>query len=525
MARCRFSSSFSTSSSLPLRLLLLLLGAILAAVLVLPLPSVANSIHGDGGGGSGGLIPTTAVALMQPQPQQQQRARGDAVAGASSHNGHHHRDDGNDNDAVDEVLRRAERQREASERTVLHVARARAEENALRRGRDAAQNARKQRSSPLPPPPPPSSAFVWRGRGDVRELAEALDQGTKERRKRNARLIADAEALFAAQRARTNWRARAALDSATAAAAATAALDDTSPALGPHHHRHRHRRHETSPPDERDGGDGDGDDARLAESHLMQRALFMLLYAEPYELDVRLYALRLLQHVCHGMEAALDLHAFGGLSTIADALDDRNATIRAVAAHALATASQNNPQVQAGAVAAHALPRLVEHAARDDEARDVRASCLFAILSLVENEQARRDVLMRTAAIMHAIAEALDESAVGGGGGGSGGGDAAAAPGASALSRRMQQREAAGAEEEAEWREAGAAPWRAVRRALTLARFLVEHDDAAGTWRTAMHVYHIGARADAVLAVAAKAADADVQLVAAQFLRALYARV
>merc|ERR1711871_1922081 len=91
-----------------------------------------------------------------------------------------------------------------------------------------------------------------------------------------------------------------------------------------------------------------------------------------------------LQDIVEQIDQALNLHKIGKLTVLIEMLRDDKADFRAHAAEVIATASQNNPKVQAVAINAGALAFAAHLFVHDPEA-NVRVKALLLVSCLVRN--------------------------------------------------------------------------------------------------------------------------------------------
>jgi hypothetical protein len=104
--------------------------------------------------------------------------------------------------------------------------------------------------------------------------------------------------------------------------------------------------------------------------------------------SARIRSLLVLEDLCHDVADADELHRAGGLRAVIEAMDDELDHVRASAAWALSTCTQNNPAMQNASVELGVLPVLL-HLAAEDTA-DVCSRALLALNALLELNEARR---------------------------------------------------------------------------------------------------------------------------------------
>jgi hypothetical protein len=101
----------------------------------------------------------------------------------------------------------------------------------------------------------------------------------------------------------------------------------------------------------------------------------------------RIRSLLVLEELCHDMADADELHRVGGLHAVIAAMNDDLDHVRASAAWALSTCTQNNPTMQNASVELGVLPVLLHLAAEDTV--DVCSRALLALNALLELNEAR----------------------------------------------------------------------------------------------------------------------------------------
>lgn len=138
------------------------------------------------------------------------------------------------------------------------------------------------------------------------------------------------------------------------------------------------------------------------EFDILKHSLHVLRMSSPGR---QIRALQTVEELCHSIDNGCDLHITGGIPVLVHALESSHSAVRANAAWALATCSQNNPVVQNASLEAGAIPRLSYLAARDRSVV-VRAKALFALNTVLEFESAR-ETFEKLPMAIHAIRKAL----------------------------------------------------------------------------------------------------------------------
>lgn len=121
-----------------------------------------------------------------------------------------------------------------------------------------------------------------------------------------------------------------------------------------------------------------------AEKQLLLRSIAALQTKSPSRASA---ALRVVEELCHSIDHGRALEQSGGLSYILAALSSRHRAVRASAAWAIATCSQNNPPVQRAALKGGAVATLARLVWQDR--LTVRARALFALNAVLVMEEAR----------------------------------------------------------------------------------------------------------------------------------------
>lgn len=97
-------------------------------------------------------------------------------------------------------------------------------------------------------------------------------------------------------------------------------------------------------------------------------------------------AIRTIEELCYSGDNGKQMQATGGVSHLLRLANSETKEAALLSIKALATCSQNNPQVFDAAVAENAIPMLLKLAERDET--PLRAACLRALLALSDAEKA-----------------------------------------------------------------------------------------------------------------------------------------